>query len=156
MSAPVSITAPCPAKMLRPTEGATSARVTPSARLTAMVVLSGLSAGATVDCGVERPVLRRVVGASGGVRRAPALVARGGEVDLGEAEPREAGDDSGRDPLSGRVDDLRVGGELEPHSARGDDPAVADHHGPIGDRLRPVAERNRAIDDRKALRADRR
>ena len=55
MSAPVSITAPCPAKMLLPAVGATTARVTPSARLTAIGVSSGLIAGATSIAALNGP-----------------------------------------------------------------------------------------------------
>ena len=54
MSAPVSITAPCPAKMLLPASGATSARVTPSARLTAIVRVERIDRRDDVDRGAER------------------------------------------------------------------------------------------------------
>ena len=56
MSAPRSITAPWPAKMLRATLGATIARVTPSARLTGIVVVSGLIAGATSMAALNGPL----------------------------------------------------------------------------------------------------
>ena len=60
MSAPRSITAPWPAKMFLATLGATMARVTPSARLTAMVELSGLIAGATSIAALNGPLLADV------------------------------------------------------------------------------------------------
>jgi hypothetical protein len=47
-----------------------------------------------VERGAERPVRALVVG-------------RRDRVDVDEAEAREAGDDAGRDPLAGGVDDLR-------------------------------------------------
>ena len=59
MSAPVSMTAPWPAKMLLPATGATIARVTPSARLTAMVEASGLIAGATSIAALNGPLPAR-------------------------------------------------------------------------------------------------
>ena len=59
MSSPVSITASCPPKILRPATGATTARVTPSDRLTAMVeAFAGLGVEAVLDEGLHEFLTR--------------------------------------------------------------------------------------------------
>src|SRR6185369_5862409 len=70
-------------------------------------------------------------------------------------EPRETRDDSGTDPLAVGVDHLRSGRKLHAHSARSDDPSVADHDHSVRYRLRAIAERDGAVDDRISLRTDR-
>ena len=55
-SAPKSAMAPCPAKMLSAASGATTARVTPAARLTANGERNGSMAGAT-SIAAEKPLL---------------------------------------------------------------------------------------------------
>ena len=94
-------------------------------------------------------------------RRAERAVAGGGivrarrrQIDFGEAEAREAGDDSGRDPLAARVDDLGIARDRH-GKASAEDSAALDDDGAAGDRLRPVAERDRAAGDGDGLRGER-
>ncbi len=80
-----------------------------------------------VDCRAER-----AVAAVGVVRPVRA------EVDLGQAEPREAGDDAGRNPFAVGIDHFRAARDSDAGPGR-DDPAVTHHHRTAPDRLRPIA-----------------
>ena len=131
MSAPVSITAPCPAKMLLPAAGATKRASHAVGAIDGDGRVERVDRRHDVDRRVERAV-EVVSSAAPDVSERRRHLLAGGQVDLGQAEPREAGDDARRHPLAGRVDHLRSGRQLHPDIAGRDDPAVADDHRPLG------------------------
>src|SRR6185369_14524552 len=102
--------------------------------------VAGVDGGNDVDCSVERPLGGGVVRASGRIRPSAPIFLTGSEVDLGKAEPREAGDDARRHPLAGRIDNLGTRRKLHSDVASSEDPAIPDDHHPVRYRLRSVTE----------------
>ena len=151
MSAPVSITAPCPAKMFLPASGRDERARHAVGAVDGDGRVERIDRRNDVDGRVERPVGGGVVGRARRIGFAPAIFLARGQVDFGEAQAREAGDDPRRHPLAGRIDHLRSGGQLHAHVAGGDDAPVAHDDHAIGDRLRAVAERDRAAGDGEGL-----